>query len=200
MEEIIVISLTMIKVTLLGEIGEKFTREFYADVRSSSEVIECLQSNFEGFTRYLREAHLRGIGFVVKVGYQEITEELLNCPFAKRVKNFTISAVPMGQGGGIGKILLGVALIGVGLLSGGAGFLGISSTTLFLTGGAMVLSGIASLFGNNKNDKSKESKQSLLFGGGAQTTTEGSRIPIVYGKHKTGIFVLSARIYSYQLV
>jgi predicted phage tail protein len=64
----------------------------------------------------------------------------------------------------------------------------------------MVLSGIASFFGGTKNDKSSESKKSLLFSGGSQTTTEGSRIPIVYGRHKTGIFVLSARIYSYQLV
>lgn len=190
----------MIKVTLLGELADIFVSEFYADVRSSAEVIECLQSNFNGFTKYLRESTERGIGFIVKAGYQELSEDQLACPFSKKVQSFTISAIPIGEGGGFGKILFGFALIGVGLLSGGAGFLGISSTTLFLTGGAMVLSGISSFFGGNKNDKSSESKKSLLFSGGSQTTTEGSRIPIVYGRHKTGIFVLSARIYSYQLV
>lgn len=189
----------MIKIKLLGELADIFIDEFEADVSSCKDVIECLASNFTDFAQYLFDSAERGIGFVVKVGYQTIDDvKLLSCPFAKKVSTFTLTPVPIGSGGGFGQILLGVAFIGLGLLTGGAGFLGISSTSLYLIGGVMILKGITSLFGGNKTGPTdKDNKKSLIFNGGTQTVTEGSRVPICYGRHRVGLFVISRRVYSY---
>lgn len=189
----------MIKIKLLGELADIFIDEFDADVSSCKDVIECLASNFADFAQYLTESAERGIGFIVRVGYQTIDDpKLLSMPFAKKVQNFTLTPVPIGSGGGFGQILLGVAFIGLGLLTGGAGFLGISSTSLYLIGGAMILKGITSLFGGNKvGPVDKDNKKSLIFNGGTQTVTEGSRIPVCYGRHRVGLFVISTRVYTY---
>lgn len=189
----------MIKIKLLGEMSELFIDEFMADVESCKDVIECISANFSDFKKYLLESAERGIGFVVKVGHQTIyKEELLSGKFDRKVKNFTLTPVPIGSGGGLGQVLLGVAFIGLGLLTGGAGFLGISSTSLYLIGGAMILKGVSSLFGGNKTGPTdKDNKKSLIFNGGAQTVTEGSRIPVCYGRHRVGLFVISSRVYSY---
>ena len=128
----------VIKIKLLGELADIFIDEFNADVSSCKDVIDCLSSNFTDFAQYLFDSAERGIGFVVKVGYQTIDDvKLLSCPFDKKVENFTLTPVPIGSGGGFGQILLGVAFIGLGLLTGGAGFLGISSTSLYLIGGVI---------------------------------------------------------------
>lgn len=189
----------MLKIKLLGELSELFIPEFEADVKTCKEVIECLQSNFNEFSQYLYDSAERGIGFVVQVGYQTIDDEkLLYGPFSNKVENFTLTAVPMGSGGGFGQILLGVAFLGLGLLTGGAGFLGISTSSIYLIGGVMILKGITSLFGGNKTGPTdKDNKKSLVFSGGAQTVTEGSRVPCCYGRHRVGLFVISTRVFSY---
>jgi len=187
----------MIKIKLMGELSQIFIDEFDADVSSASDVLSCLTSNFEGFTQYLVDSTARGIGFYLKAGYQDLEESDLGKPFSKKVQSFTLTPVPTGSGGGFGKILLGIALIGAGLLIPG-GFLGLSSSTLLLTGGAMVLGGIASFFGQTKAPADeKNGKKSLVFSGGSTVVTEGSRLPIIFGRHRCGLFVLSAKITSY---
>lgn len=192
----------MLKVTLLGELGELFVSEFEADVSSASDVINCLSANFPNFLAYLAESVERGIKFCVKAGYQELEEDELGRPISKAIQSFTITAIPQGAGGNFGKILLGVALIGAGFLSGGIGgigFLGLSSNTLILTGAAMLLQGVASLLGQTKApSEEQDGKKSLIFSGGSNTITEGGRMSIIYGRHRCGIVVLSARVFSYQ--
>ena len=186
----------MIKIKLMGELSSQFIDEFEADVRSASDVLSCLVANFPDFTQYLVDSTARGIGFYLKAGYQDLEESDLAKPFSAKINSFTLTPVPTGSGGGFGKILLGVALIGAGLLIPG-GFLGLSSSTLLLTGGAMVLSGVSSLFGQTKAPNDEKNKKSLVFSGGATVVTEGSRLPIIFGRHRCGLFVLSAKVTSY---
>lgn len=187
----------MIKIKLLGELSQLFIEEFEADVSSASDVLSCLVANFPDFTSYLVDSSYRGIGFYLKAGYQELEESDLVKPFSAKVRSFTLTPTVFGSGGGFGKILLGIALIGAGLLIPG-GFLGLSSSTLLLTGGAMVLGGIASFFGQTKAPANeKNGKKSLVFGSGSSVVTEGSRLQIIYGKHRCNYFVLSAKITSY---
>jgi predicted phage tail protein len=186
----------MITITLKGELGDLFIPEFEADCNSAASVISCLKANFPEIVDYFIESAERGIGFIIRAGKQELEEAQLGLPISKHVKSFVITPVPRGSGGGLGRILLGVVILGVGLLSGGAGFLGLSSSTLMLTGGAMILSGIMSMFGQVKSPD-KNDKKSMIFNGSQNTVTAGEPVPIVYGLHLTGMQVLSARVYSY---
>lgn len=163
-------------------------------VSSVAEAIAALRANFPGFAAYLYEAAYRGVNYQIKVGYQEIDDTQLFSPICKSVKSIRIIPVIAGAGT-VGRIVGGVALLGLGLT--GVGFLGISATTLALTGGAMLLGGISSLFGRQSSPDAKETKKSLNFGSPSTTVKEGGRVPIIYGVVIAGMYLVSAKIVTY---
>ncbi|PMB01920.1 hypothetical protein CEN49_26695 [Fischerella thermalis CCMEE 5273] len=186
----------MITITLCGELADIFTEQITVAVSSVAEAIAALRANFPGFATCLYEAAQRGVGYQIKVGFQEVDETQLYSPISKSVN--TIRIIPVIAGAGtVGRIIGGVALLGLGLA--GVGFLGLSSTTLALTGGAMLLGGISSssLFGRQASPDAKESKKSLTFGGQSTTVKEGGRVPIIYGVIVAGLYVVSAKIVTY---
>lgn len=180
----------MITIYLQGELADYFTPQITVAVSSVAEAVAALKANFRDFANYLFEAANRGVSYQIRVGYQEIEEQYLKCPISKKVQSIRITPVIAGAGT-IGRIIAGVALLGLGLA--GVGFLGISSTTLAITGGALLLGGISSLFGRQNSD-AKEDKKSLVFGGTSTTVKEGGRVPIIYGVALVGMYVVSAKI------
>lgn len=188
----------MITVKMNGELADYFIPEFECVAANPWDVLQAIKANFPGFIKYLADSAARGIGFHVKVGYQALGESDLKMQFAKKIRSFTITPVPVGSGGGgLFKIILGVALIGLAFT--GVGFLGLTPLALGLTGGVMLLSGISEMFGRVKSPKEeeKEGKKSIIFGSPEATIDEGSRIPICYGIHLCGMTVISARVRSY---
>ena len=188
----------MMTIALEGQLGEYFVSEFIADVSSVAEAIKALVSNFPGFQQFLARSESEGIYYRIRVGNQVLdSDRQLTAPITQKVKRITITPVAAGSGG-FGKIFLGVAFLALGLT--GVGFLGISATTLALTGGAMILSGIAGLFGKTdspENDEAK-GKKSLVFGSPTTTLKQGGRIPIAYGyKLLVGHYVVSAQVRSH---
>jgi predicted phage tail protein len=184
----------MITITLCGELADIFTSKITVAVSSVAEAIAAIRANFPGFAAYLYEAALQGVGYQIRVGYQEIDDTQLLSPISQEVRSIRIIPVIAGAGT-VGRIIGGIALLGLGLT--GIGFLGISATTLALTGGAMLLSGISSLFGRQDSPDAKDSKKSLTFGGPSTTVKEGGRVPIIYGVVIVGIYVISAKIVTY---
>ncbi|MBW4478649.1 MAG: hypothetical protein KME54_17755 [Tolypothrix brevis GSE-NOS-MK-07-07A] len=184
----------MITVTLCGELADIFIDTITVDVNSVAEAVASLRANFPRFATYLYEAAHRGVNYQIKVGYQEIDDTQLCSPISPQVRSIRIIPVIAGAGT-VGRIIGGVALIGLGLT--GVGFLGISATTLILTGGAMLLGGISSLFGRQSSPDAKESKKSLGFGNPSTTTKEGGRVPIIYGVVVVGMYLVSAKIVTY---
>jgi predicted phage tail protein len=189
----------MITIHLQGELADYFTPQITVDVSSVAEAIAALKANFKNFANYLFEAANRGVNYQIRVGYQEIGEEYLKCPIARKVQSIRIMPVIAGAGTA-GKIIAGAALIGLGFATGGTAFLGMfSANTLFLTGGALLLGGISSLFSRQVSPDSREDKKSLVFGGTSTTVKEGGRVPIVYGVALVGMYLVSAKITtSYQ--
>ena len=187
----------MITITLCGELADYFAPEITVDVASVAEAIAALRANFKNFANYLLEAANRGVNYQIKVGYDEIDIEQARSPISKKVKSIRVTPVIAGAGT-VGRIIAGVSLLGLGLA--GVAFLGFSSTTLALTGGALLLSGISSLFGRQQSPDAKEDKKSLVFNGANTTTKEGGRVPIIYGVALVGMYVISAKITSTYLV
>jgi predicted phage tail protein len=102
----------------------------------------------------------------------------------------TITPV-VGGSGGLGRLFLGVALIGIGILTGGTG--------LLIAGVAMTLQGILGGSPDAPKPEDKDS-QSLVFSGAATTTAEGNRIPIVAGhEYIVGVQIVSFAIKSEYL-
>ena len=105
------------KIKLYGELA-KFVghKEFEVKADTLSHAVSFLINNFEGIEKYMSPKH-----YQVKVGNYAVDESELSHPIGKEDIHFV--PVITGAGRGLGKILLGAALIGLSLYdSGGASF------------------------------------------------------------------------------
>lgn len=180
--------MALCEVNLIGALGRKFIQKINLDIKTPREAIRAIEANFPGFYGYIQEMSQRGFMWRVLVGGVALGDvDLETYPTGSQ----KIQIVPVVQGSGaVGRILLGVAIIGAGLLTGG--------TTLLLLGGAVALSGFSALFNPPKNSATKN-KQNSLYSGAENTLAVGNRIPIVLGRLRVGSSVISADVVSYQL-
>jgi predicted phage tail protein len=129
-------------------------RRFLAEINTAGEAVRMLLANFPGLERHMADQHYK----VIVDGYDSDLEEL-NYPASQTIK---IVPVLGGAGGGVGKIVAGVALIaaaivlgpasggffglGMGLAKGGMGIIGAGAAILGGTiGTSLVLGGVAQL-------------------------------------------------------
>ena len=192
------------KVKLYGELADFVGhKELEAVINSTADAIRFLVSNFPKL-----EAHMNERYYKVLVNDYEIGEEEVYHPIGKS----SISIVPVisGAGGGLGKTLLGVALIGLAFAVPGsiaftkAGITGGAlSKGLFGIGAALTLTGVSEMlfplpdlpdFSNEEDPRI-----SFSFSGVQNTSRAGTSHPIVYGEIVTGSVVISAGIDTNQV-
>lgn len=180
-------------IKLWGQLSDRFIPEMQAHVRTLGEALRCLFANFPDFRNYILSLDEQGYKYRIVVK-GEGWETQLDPDKADRLGGFPvtgteISIVPVvGGSGGLGRLFIGIALIGIGLATGGLG--------LVLAGAAMTLQGL--LGGSPDSPKPDDSdKQSLVFNGQATNTQEGTRIPII-GAHRymVGVQIVSFAIKS----
>lgn len=165
------------------------------DVSSVAEAIAALRANFPRWVAVLNSAIESGTQFRFTLGHGDVGADQLHSPVAPKIRSLRIDLVPAGSGT-VGRIVAGVALIGLGLFSGGVGFLGLSGTTSVLLGASLILGAI---FGQKKTPKNsdKDAAKSVGFGSPTQTVQAGGRMPVVYGVALTSWTVVSAQMVSY---
>ena len=199
------------KIKLYGELA-KFVghKEFEVKADTLAHAVSFLINNFEGIEKYMSPKH-----YQVKVGNYAVDESELSHPIGKEDIHFI--PVITGAGRGLGKILLGAALIGFVFLSGGASFSLKSGLTfkegllgsVFLNksiayvGAYLVLSGVSEMLFPLPKPPSFESEEdprlSFSFGGTQQTGRAGTPVPLVYGEIFTGSVVISGGIDTEQV-
>lgn len=179
-----------VRIKLLGELGRRFGRYYELMVLNPREVISALSSQLEGFKEYLATAHENGVFFkLVNKDANGMSYEECFMPCEQLV----IAPVVTGSGGSgtsIGKILLGIALIGLAFIPGvgtaTAGALAGKFTTigsvLFSLGGSLVFGGIAELLTPTPGEP-EEKEGSYLFDRAVELTTQGFPIPLLYGEY-----------------
>jgi predicted phage tail protein len=176
-------------------LGEEFIPEINLDINSVQEASWALQNIFPRFKSWVLEQAQHGLAYEVFVGDWQIGEQHLLAATGGQ----EISIIPLigGSGRGIISIIGGLALIGLGLATGGAGFLGFSSTSLLLAGGALLLQGII----GSKSPKAEENgqKNSLIFSGQPNVTAVGAAKPLCFGVFLVSGTVVSARIRTFEL-
>ena len=202
------------KIKLYGELA-KFVghKEFEVKVESLSHAVSFLINNFEGVEKYMSPKH-----YQVKVGNYAVDESELCHPIGQEDIHFI--PVIAGAGRGIGKILLGAALIGLafvvpqglvlskaagGGLATGFGFAnaGFLAKSLVYVGASLALSGVSDLLFPLPKFEGFESEEdprlSFNFNGIQQTSRAGTPVPIVYGEIFTGSVVISASVDTEQV-
>ena len=191
------------KVKLYGELADFVGhKELDAVINCTADAIRFLITNFEGL-----EAHMANRHYQVLVGKEDIDETELHNPIGQ--SDISIVPVISGAGGGLGKTLLGVALIGISLASGGGmgvflkeGFTGLAAIGMNVGIGLTLMGVSEMLFPLPKpQDFSNEEdpRISFSFSGVQNTSRAGTSHPIAYGEIVTGSVVISAGIDTNQV-
>ena len=196
------------KVKVYGHLAEHLGQStFEALIRTPAEAVRFLICNFPELRGLMRDGYYK-----VAVGRHDL--QLADCPEQLHYpvgSGEVVSIIPVvtgagGNRGGIGAILLGAALIGTAVVTGGTTLaLGISgfsggvgiSAAVGNVGLALVLGGTASLLsptpelpsldGDPRNDPNNFS-----FSGVQNTAREGVPVPVAYGEVVVGSVVISA--------
>lgn len=202
------------KIKLYGTLA-KFVgkRVLQADVSSAAEAVRFLVANWPELEAHMADQHYR-----VSVGAYDLSTEELHDPAGQQ----EISITPVIAGAGTaGRILLGIALIGLSFVSfGGTAFAGAGgaggltafggtgaawgSIGLFGIGATLVLGGVAQLLSPVPTipqgaGSDQDPRKTYNFSGIQQTSRQGTPVPIVYGKTLCGSVVISAGIDTVQV-
>ena len=200
------------KLKLYGELAEFVGhKELEIQVDSLGKAVSFLVNNFPQVEKYMNPKY-----YQVKVGNYAVNEEEIHHPIGQ--EDIHIVPVISGAGGGLGKTLLGAALIGGAFLftplTAGSFFSpivapgsfaaasGITKAAVAL-GGALVLSGVSDMLfplPKLKEFKSEQDPQlSFSFSGTQNTSRAGTPVPLVYGEIVTGSVVISGAVDTQQV-
>ena len=198
------------KIKLYGELAKFLGQKtFEAEVNNAAQAIRFLVVNFPQL-----EAHMADRYYKVAVDNWEIGEEELHYPNGQ--EDIKIIPVVGGAGGrGIGKILLGAALIGgaflmpagsgltlmEGIKAGSLANVGLLTKSMVYMGGYLALSGIADMLTPvpKISEQEQDPRLSFNFSGIQNTSRAGVAVPVVYGQVLTGSVVISAGIETAQV-
>ena len=195
------------KVKLYGELADFVGhKELDAVINCTADAIRFLVSNFPKL-----EAHMADRYYKVLVDDYEIGEEDIHNPIGQ--SDISIVPVIAGAGGGLGRTLLGVAMVGLAFAMPGANFsgLGFSAAKGFSgfqaaignIGIALTLQGVSQMLFPlpQPQDFSNEEdpRISFSFSGVQNTSRAGTSHPIAYGEIVTGSVVISAGIDTNQV-
>ena len=210
------------EIRVYGELAKFMgVRSFMAEARDVAEAVRYLLVNFAGL-----EAHMGQHDYRILVGGYSIGEEEISHPIGQNV--IRIIPVVAGAGGGVGKILAGVAIIGLSILTAGAfGFalgsaagIGTFATIGVGIGASLALSGVAQLLtpvpriappsamsgysptytAQTMRESEMDPQKSYSFSGIQNTSVQGTPVPIIYGETVVGSVVISANVSTLEVV
>ena len=161
-------------------------RRFLAEISNAGEAVRMLLANFPGLERHMADQHYK----VIVDGFESELEEI-HYPASQSIK---IVPVLGGAGGGVGRIVAGVALVAAAILAGPAGSVfglgaafgqtatfaggivgGAFATAVGSIGVALVLGGVSQLLSPTPQI-AQIGPASMSPGGGRTTTSEGTEL------------------------
>lgn len=187
----------MREIRLYGALGKEFGTSHRFDVASIPEAIQALAANFPSFLRKLRNGFYKVVVGKTRSNGVEMDESTVA---VYRIGDQGIHIIPVTQGsrrGGLGKILAGILLVGLSMVTGGAAGalmgiqIGATSVGAMAAsiGTGLILTGVASLIAPEQD--SGEQEKSFTMSGPQVALKEGGIVPIVYGEVVTGGTMIS---------
>lgn len=194
-------------VYLHGNLREKFGGPFELHCSGVIDAVKILNANFNEFAPTVAQGKYRIIVGSLRRG-KHLEESTLRMVFPEKDSIHIIPTIS-GAKGATGKIIIGVALLGVAALATG-GF-GAAGTAPLLFGGqvwgsvamigaSMALSGIAMMLTPTPKtpdltqNERPEDRPSFMLGGAVNVVEQGHPIPICGGRNILGGIVISAGV------
>lgn len=196
----------MRKVILHGRLGKKFGREFNLEVETCGEAIRAIAVQIRDFADELKKGAYEIVRGKQKSGLR-LGEEDIN---TFRLGQADLHIIPVTKGskrGGILKMILGVALVGIAIFASGgtlaAPLAGLTSASGGLTlwgsvamvGLGMAVMGASQMFAKKEQPKDETKKEdSFTFSGPGNAYEQGNAVPLIYGRVITGSIPASSGI------
>jgi predicted phage tail protein len=196
----------MLTVILYGFLADKYGRIHQVSAKTPAEVIRAFCANYKDFKDSIiqdGQAHYKVLAGRENRSHQDA----LHIGTSK-----TIKIIPIVSGkSGLGKVLLGAALIGVSFYLPGAMYFSAASSFSFSAsaiassiGFSLLLGGVSQmLFSPPKTQPNAgerpENKPSYSFAGAVNVTGQGNPVPICYGQLRVGSQVISTGLSVAQL-
>lgn len=188
-------------VVLHGALSAEFGKTHRLNVDSIAEVIQALRVNFPTFANAIRHGFYKIVLGKSKTGGLTLREDQMGVALGDR----DVHLVPTVEGrknGGIGKVIAGIALIGLSMGTFGFGaamaaplWSGSTMTLGTMVGNmgmSLLLTGVASLIAPEQDGT--EEKKSFTMSGPTSDLKEGMIIPVVYGEVITGGYMISGAV------
>ena len=187
----------MREVILHGALGVKYGERYRVDVKTVQEAVHALTCQIKGIYRSILDGEFQVIAD--EGMYFDESEIMLDLGDVQRVH---IVPVPAGsKRGGVLKVILGIALIGVGFAIGvgntiGGGLLaGMSGKSFLMLGAGFLLNGIGQMMSPSPMLESHEKpndRPSYLFSSPLNIAEEGNCLPVAYGSPFCSTLVASS--------
>ncbi len=209
---------TVRRINLEGELGEKFGKIWYLNVKSPAEAIHAIDCQRRGFRKYFLDTGEKGVGYEVIIGDQAIEAkepQRLAYPAPMR-DDFTILPIPAGSKSKWVTFIIGAIMFYYGggpeaiemMVEAGAtegatlatiGEAGMAEMSMMgMMGGAMMASSVAMMLAPSLEGSAGNEEQSYLFDGAQNSVKQGTPVPLLYGRMIVGGAVISASIKSNQ--
>lgn len=183
------------EVRLYGWLGKKYGRVHRIAVDTAREATQALGVILPGFAH---DVIGHAAGFHVFAGKPSLDNNIgdvgLDCRLGRNEPVCVVPSVAGAKSGGLLQVVIGVALVAVGLVTG--------NPYLVYAGAAMAIGGViqALMPGQQKPDEVSDSRvASFAFGGVANTTEQGVAIPVVYGEVIAGSVVASQGLSAVEM-
>jgi len=196
-------------IRLYGTLGARFGRVHSLAVNSAAEACRAMAVLFPGFEQFMQQSKDKGMAFAVFHGKRNIGKEELGDPPGR--SDIRIAPVIQGskRAGGL-QTVIGVALVVAasyfsgGLAAGGASTLFGAESAVWAAAGtfgiSMALGGVAQMIAGTPPglgiQDSVANRSSYGFNGPINTQSQGSPVPLGYGRMIVGSAVGSAGIYA----
>ena len=202
------------EVRLYGHLAKQFGRVHHLSVSSCREAAQALAAVLPGFEAALL-AHESGYNvFAGQRGRDgEVIAERLDAPLGQGEAVCIVPVVAGSKRGGLFQILLGAAILAfapyaAGALFGAGTSFGTSAAIFIGNYGAqiglgLILGGVVKALTPSQKGGSGSNAQnepSYHFNGPSNTSTQGSAVPVVYGRMIVGSMVISQGMSSEEYV
>jgi predicted phage tail protein len=172
-------------VIFYGELRRNFGRRFVLDVHSPREAIHALSTQLAGLRAWFREHATQQ--FLVR-GVQDYDLSDIDYPQSSGI----LKIVPLISGAGAwGKIIAGIGLVAIGIISGGT-----LAPAMISMGLALAMGGVSQMLAPRTpsagaTPEKPDNQPSLAFDGAVNTMGQGGPVPLGYGRMIIGSQIIS---------
>lgn len=191
----------MLTVTLYGHLADKYGKTHKLDAKTPAEVIRAFCANFSDFKeQIIQDGQMY---YRILAGKENRSDqESLHIGTSKNLRIIPV----IGGKGGLGKVILGVALIMAAPYLSTTALIGTMSLSSIAgsIGFSLVLGGISQMLFSPAKTKMNmgerpENLPSYAFAGAVNTTGQGNPVPLCYGRLRVGSQVISTGLSVAQL-